>query len=215
MMPSPSPGQHRGGLLLALALGAGTGSAAEPTPSPLADPAGFNRLRVLDDYRDPDAREAWIELPGGPLSAWSAMKRRLNQRHGLDFEIVYAPIFQTSRDPGGGNTANAELDFIGSWTLTDDPVHGAGKLQWWVTNLVNYTRRNTGQFADDLGVLSQPNDGDLGEDANFSGLPLLWWEQQLPPTTTGWTSAPPATATGGLDRNPGLTCTEKISRGIS
>lgn len=114
--------------------------------------------------------------PASAQSEWDRFKENLSSKHGIDFELTYAPIIQTSPDSDWDVTANHELDFIGSWT----PANGSGSLQWWVLNLLEYGNLSTSAFSNNLGIISDPNDGDLGGDRSFTGLALLWWQQELP-----------------------------------
>ncbi len=117
-------------------------------------------------------------LAAGPAlsqSSWEQFKDTLSRNAGIDFEFTYAPVIQASPDRDWESTANHELDFIGSWT----PANGSGVLQWWALNILDYSSLSTSAFSNTLGIISDPNDGDLGGDRSFSGLALLWWQQEL------------------------------------
>lgn len=117
-------------------------------------------------------------LAAGPAwaqSGWDQFKETLSRKAGIDFEITYAPLIQTSPNRSRESTANHELDLIGSWT----PANGSGSLHWWVLNLLDYGNLSTSAFSNNLGIISDPNDGDLGGDRSFTGLALLWWQQEL------------------------------------
>lgn len=114
------------------------------------------------------------------LAGWDQFKSNLSRDYGLDFEFVYAPIYQNSSSRGGGATSNHEFDFTGRWSATDSARFGTGGLEWWVINSAEYGNQSTGDFADTLGILSTPNDGDLFGDLSFTGFALLWWQQDLP-----------------------------------
>ncbi len=114
------------------------------------------------------------------LAGWDQFKSNLSRDYGLDFEFVYAPIYQNSSSRGGGATSNHEFDFTGRWSVTDSARFGTGGLEWWVINSAEYGNQSTGDFADTLGILSTPNDGDLFGDLSFTGFALLWWQQDFP-----------------------------------
>lgn len=115
----------------------------------------------------------------GALSAWKRRKLDLFESYGLDFELSWTPILQSSPQAAGEVTANHELSFVGSWQAVDGPGRGSGTLQWWLINNYEYVGISTATFAKRLGIISTPNDGDLDGDTAYTGLPLFWRSQEF------------------------------------
>jgi carbohydrate-selective porin (OprB family) len=118
---------------------------------------------------------ALLSCPASAQSDWDKRKEYLRLYNGIEYELTYAPVIQSSPNQNWKATANHELDFIGSWT----PASGSGSLHWWVLNLLEYGDLSTSAFSNNLGIISDPNDGDLGGDRSFTGLALFWWQQEL------------------------------------
>ncbi|MET0068020.1 MAG: carbohydrate porin [Candidatus Thiodiazotropha sp.] len=104
-------------------------------------------------------------------------KQRLSDDYGFAYTIEYSPQFQWDLGFNGNYTGNDETNLIAQWALVNPADVKAGSLMAWYQISRTFSRRNTSEFMQEVGIITPVNGGDTAPGDYRDLWQMLAWEQ--------------------------------------
>ena len=135
-----------------------------------ADPRGKFKLLTDDIYPTYKPRfEGPLALP-----EYHQWKRELSAKHGLDYVIIAAPLYQIG-SVDSEDYSDYEIDAVANWRLIETPERQS-ELFFWGLWIQTFSDQTTGSFQQSQGLLSAPNGAFTDPDKDFLALSALFWQ---------------------------------------
>jgi len=136
-----------------------------------ANPGG--KFHLLTDDILPTYRPRFEGLLA--LPQYHQWKRELSSKHGLDYVVLSAPIFQAGSVDSQDYFDN-EIDVLANWRLFETPER-TGEVYFWALWVRTFSDLPTGAFAQSQGLLAAPNGGFTDPNKDFVALSALYWQE--------------------------------------
>ncbi len=138
------------------------------------DPDG--RFQLLTDVMGRPFGPAGQPRFTGPLALpeYHQWKRELSAKHGLDYLINIAPLYQVG-SVDSKDYFDYEIDAVVNWRLIENPER-VGELYFWGLWIDTFSDLTTGKFQQSQGLIAAPNGAFTDPNKDFLAISALFWQ---------------------------------------